>query len=436
MTSRIFTVIDDQPVYLPGELSRKILLMLDGDSLHQARQVCQGWNQAVLNLVWGEDRVAVERKLEDNWRFAQPLRIERNLHLLDGFKEWLVSLSGNRALMMFQDDEYEEVLKFVEFNIKEGKVISSVVVPFCPLPNNPCLAREVRNSVVVVGSEVEDEDSFLVQRSDRVLACNLQTEQITYDEVYKHENYGNVRLSPKINETSKEIYIGILGLILKITEDNVIEETADVENYPKDIVTFKSNLCITQSPDGMKLWRCEGNKYQEINVLDPVPGRNFLYEIYPDTSRIVSVSSGRNISEIYSGTSRLVSFSSGRNILYSNRLSVKLWNSETGNLIQEETLRTGSLLGCLKKFKIEGNHLVLLGFKGWKRLAGEDTRDFHILIYELDQLLAGESTVPREFALGDIDLFDSFGKLLVDKTSVTVASDKGAIVKLDFWRCE
>ena len=80
--------------------------------------------------------------------------------------------------------------------------------------------------------------------------------------------------------------------------------------------------------------------------------------------------------------------------------------------------------------------MVLLGFKGWKRLAGEDTRDFHILIYELDQVLAGESTVPREFALGDIDLFDSFGKLLVDKTSVTVASDKGAIVKLDFWRCE
>ena len=179
MTSRIFTVIDDQPVYLPGELSRKILLMLDGGSLHQARQVCQGWNQAVLNLVWGEDRVAVERKLEDNWRFAQPLRIERNLQLLDGFKGWLVSLSGTRVLMMFQDDEYEEVLKFVEFNIKEGKVISSVVVPFCPLPSNPCFAREVRNSVVVVGSEVEDEDSFLVQRSDRVLACNLQTEQIT-----------------------------------------------------------------------------------------------------------------------------------------------------------------------------------------------------------------------------------------------------------------
>ena len=162
MVNRLFTVLEDQPVYLPGELSRKILLMLDGDSLHQARQVCQGWNQAVLNLVWGEDRVAVERKLEDNWRFAQPLRIERNLHLLDGFKGWLVSLSGNRALMMFQDDEYEEVLKFVEFNIKEGKVISSVVVPFCPLPNNPCLAREVRNSVVVVGSEVEDGDSLLV----------------------------------------------------------------------------------------------------------------------------------------------------------------------------------------------------------------------------------------------------------------------------------
>ena len=53
MANRIFTVIEEQAVYLPGELSRKILLMLDGHSLHQARQVCRGWNETVLNLVWG-----------------------------------------------------------------------------------------------------------------------------------------------------------------------------------------------------------------------------------------------------------------------------------------------------------------------------------------------------------------------------------------------
>ena len=105
MVNRLFTVLEDQPVYLPGELSRKILLMLDGDSLHQARQVCQGWNQAVLNLVWGEDRAAVERKLENNWRIATPLRIEKTLQL-GGFQGRLLSLTQTRAVMVnIRDDE-------------------------------------------------------------------------------------------------------------------------------------------------------------------------------------------------------------------------------------------------------------------------------------------------------------------------------------------
>ena len=89
MSNKIFTVIDNQPVYLSKEVSLKILLMLDGGSLHQARQVCQGWNEAVPNLVWGQDRAAVERKLKSNWRFAQPLRIERTLKL-EGFVGCLV----------------------------------------------------------------------------------------------------------------------------------------------------------------------------------------------------------------------------------------------------------------------------------------------------------------------------------------------------------
>ena len=116
MSNRIFTVKDDdQPVYLPGELSRKILLMLDGGSLHQARQVCQGWNEAVLNLVWGQDRAAVERKLKNNWSFAQPLKIEVSIEVsLEHFEFFgpLLTFSGNRALKMvanYQDRQFKIV---------------------------------------------------------------------------------------------------------------------------------------------------------------------------------------------------------------------------------------------------------------------------------------------------------------------------------------
>ena len=113
MENRIFTVIDEQKVYLPWEVSQKILLMLDGRSLHQARQVCQGWNEAIMDLVWGEDRVAVERKLENHWRFSQPRKIERTLKL-DGFRGYLLTYSEHRAVMMFtsepikQDESFEE----------------------------------------------------------------------------------------------------------------------------------------------------------------------------------------------------------------------------------------------------------------------------------------------------------------------------------------
>ena len=174
--NRIFTVIEEQPVYLPEELSRKILLMLDGRSLHKARQVCQGWNEAVLNLVWGEDRVAVERKLENNWKLSQPLIIETRIF------GRLVGLSGNRAVLLDTKD---------------------------------------------------DECS--------VLAYNLQTQQISINEVIDDGIGHGVDDAPVFNETTKEIHLGRIKL--KIMEDQVIKET--VESYLPNIVALNSNLCIT-----------------------------------------------------------------------------------------------------------------------------------------------------------------------------------------------
>ena len=60
------------------------------------------------------------------------------------------------------------------------------------------------------------------------------------------------------------------------------------------------------------------------------------------------------------------------------------------------------------------------------------TKQSHILIYELDKVLTGEDATPRKISLGDV----RFSKLLVDKTSVTIASDCGSVVKFDFWGCE
>ena len=61
--------------------------------------------------------------------------------------------------------------------------------------------------------------------------------------------------------------------------------------------------------------------------------------------------------------------------------------------------------------------------------------NYRIVIYELDKVLAGEESELREFSLGSHES-NYFSKLVVDKTFVTVASNRGSVVKLDFWRCE
>ena len=401
MANRIFTVIDDQHVYLPGELSRKILLMLDGGSLHQARQVCQGWNEAVINLVWG-NRKAVERKLENNWRFAEPHKVERTLEL-DGFAVNLVNLTPDRAIAIGRkdDEEEENQVKIVEFNTKEWKVVSAIDVTDSSLPEDyPSFARLVQNSIVMIWGEGED--------PTRVFACNLQSQQITFDSVV------DSRLSPVFNETTKEIHIGRNKL--KFTDANVEHEIVSVENYLPKIVVLQSNLCLTRSAEGMKLWRYKVNNYEEICVLHgSMVQFDNLFKFYPDTSRIVSVSP----------------------------LSVSIWNFETGDLIEEEQLQQSECdeLGDdefidadLVSLMIEGNHLVMLSIENY--FSDHHYSLSHIVIYELDKVLAGEYPAPRTIALGDVDPADRFEFLMVDKTSISVAKESGSVVKLDFWRCQ
>ena len=110
---------------------------------------------------------------------------------------------------------------------------------------------------------------------------------------------------------------------------------------------------------------------------------------------------------------------------------MSLWNSDTGNLIQHSTLPNQITAGegiasFLHQFKIEGNHLVLLVAENEHRCLRRPS----ILIYELDQVMAGENARPRVIP---ISVERRFNRLLVDKTSITVASEFGIVVKLDFW---
>ena len=71
---------------LPEPVSTKIFLLLDGSSLHQARQVCKEWNQFILEQVWGSisGRREQERKLEERWDLVSPTVREETVTVEEG----------------------------------------------------------------------------------------------------------------------------------------------------------------------------------------------------------------------------------------------------------------------------------------------------------------------------------------------------------------
>ena len=83
-------------------------------------------------------------------------------------------------------------------------------------------------------------------------------------------------------------------------------------------------------------------------------------------------------------------------------ISLSLWNSEAGNLIQEQNLplpafNPNGSIGMVD-FEIEGNHLVLLVNDKWGVDEHQQYKD-HILIDEMDKVLAGDNTKPRDIFL-------------------------------------
>ena len=68
-------------INVPDEVFIRIMMMLDGRSLHTARQVCREWNSLIEVQVLGTagGRKAMERTLQLQWREATPARSVVNI---------------------------------------------------------------------------------------------------------------------------------------------------------------------------------------------------------------------------------------------------------------------------------------------------------------------------------------------------------------------
>ena len=70
--------INNKNLFLSEEIFTKILFMLDGSSLHNARQVCQEWNSVIKMHVMGtiSGRKKMDRILQYQWMNSTPSKLD------------------------------------------------------------------------------------------------------------------------------------------------------------------------------------------------------------------------------------------------------------------------------------------------------------------------------------------------------------------------
>merc|ERR1719402_1500995 len=91
------------------DLVRSVFLNLGPVSLKRARQVCKEWDELVMKEVWGsvEGRKELERKLDEQWRRAQPTRSE--ILLGPGYCVFGVSCDETHITAIITDNNHNEV---------------------------------------------------------------------------------------------------------------------------------------------------------------------------------------------------------------------------------------------------------------------------------------------------------------------------------------
>ena len=372
---------------VPNEIFSKILMKLDGRSLHTARLVSKEWNLAVEEQVLGTvgGRREMERTLQRQWREATPARLEFNIGGQGLVR--ILTITDSFAVL-FSYTEMSDVFRVV--NIREGVEVMEVSYSSSDRVPEALLSEDVLLVVRDVGGVLE------------VLAWIVPTRQ----EIFNKKFPG---VWPVFDHHNKQVMLGS-NTRLEISGNTVIESTVNLPPPTGSgflrLRAFSHPHYLTRGPTWPStLWKIDGTTRVELGAVDggdPVfcPTRDILI--------------------ICSRASQ-------------DQIKFSFYNSLTGQLIKVRDLILPTSFN-LSGLYVNVNQLVV----GARQQPGGETA---LLVYELEILLsqaADQDISPRVLQI-DKPPYYHLNRIDVNKTSVNVLLRNGErykIITLDFWNCE
>ena len=378
----------DYECYLqvPNEVFTKIMMKLDGGSLHTARQVSKEWNSLIETQVLGtvEGRGQMERTLQLQWREAAPSRSEVTI---GGFIYPEVATLTDKIAVIISRLPWSVKSKVSLVDMREGVEV----------PGFSCLVGLVScalltKDVLLVAKLVAGEQEFLAQ--------NINTNQ----EIFKKKfPAGRV----VFDQHNKQVMLG-RNTRLVITGTTVTE--INQASLPGDsfLVAFSHPHYLTLRQGWDILWNLDGpqlTRVRDVGDLDMLPVPVFC----PAKEILVQCSP-----------------------LNPDRMRFRAFSTQTGELtkIRGLTLPTG--ISSISRLAVNAKQLVVV--------ARQQDGQHALLVFDLDCLLsqsADQDIAPRVFEIGQPGFL--LVQIYLDKTKVTAGllrGDTAKFITLDFWNCQ
>ena len=361
---------------IPDEVFAKILQMLDGPSLHTARQVCQDWNSMVKAQVLGtvEGRREMEKTLQLQWREATPAKQEVPIG-----GSPLTRIRTDHLAVLFYDPAYSkprsELHKISVVNTSDGVELMEYSYPGGLSSDWLGIPR------VVLSQDILLLVFTAMDFSLKALAWNVSTEEKIFEKKYPP-------LRPVVDRNNNQVMLG-LNTRLEITEEGIIEV-----NFPHlpggSILRQVSHpYYLADGPEfDVTLWKIEGTGFSRVEEI----GSDICGMIYPEfcPTRKIFVCISRH------------------------SYKLRVFSSLTGQMVKERSL---DIFGVdyhdeIKALEVNDNQLVVVTSPG----------DHYVLkVFQLDSLLSESSDLEISHRTLEFDQnYVGLHSLDLHKTSISM----------------
>ena len=263
---------------LPKELSQLVFLMLDGASLHRARQVCRDWNQFIVREIWNSrvGRKSLEARLKLNWKREEPTESEESITFHD-----------SKAYLLGMSDQYIAVKVMRESSRRITRRQKMLPPTFHSVMIIVNLENKERQEILIdKGSEHSlDRVYFMssavigeLKSSWGLSLGSMRAWDIgSQEEIFSKEYPTQFALSPLYDANSQEVVLNSMvngnpGIVrLNTDDDNSVKETFFDSSNIGGVVAFSSPYLLCHHPsleNTFNVCKIVENKVEIVSTLE------------------------------------------------------------------------------------------------------------------------------------------------------------------------